>query len=88
VELAGGPDSEFVVIPTASEKDEVDLERESELFLKGFGVEEVTVLHTRDRAMADTETFVAPLKTARGRLVRGRPAMAAGRFLHGHAHPA
>ena len=26
----------------------------------------VTVLHTRDRAEADTETFVAPLKTARG----------------------
>ena len=26
----------------------------------------VTVLHTRDRAEADTEAFVAPLKTARG----------------------
>ena len=26
----------------------------------------VTVLHTRDRAVADTEAFVAPLKTARG----------------------
>ena len=26
----------------------------------------MTVLHTRDRAEADTEAFVAPLKTARG----------------------
>ncbi len=26
----------------------------------------VTVLHTRDRAVADTEAFAAPLKTARG----------------------
>jgi aminobenzoyl-glutamate utilization protein B len=66
VELAGGPESEFVVIPTASERDEVDEEREAEVFLRGFGVEEVTVLHTRDRAVADTEAFVAPLKTARG----------------------
>ena len=66
VELAGGPESQFVVIPTASERDEIDLERESERFIDGFGVEAVTVLHTRDRALADTEAFVAPLKTARG----------------------
>jgi aminobenzoyl-glutamate utilization protein B len=66
VELAGGPAAEFVVIPTASERDELDLKRESQLFIQGFGVEAVTVLHTRDRAVADTEAFVAPLKTARG----------------------
>ena len=31
-----------------------------------FGVKNVTVLHTRDRAEADTEEFVAPLKKAKG----------------------
>ena len=48
----------------------------------------VTVLHTRDRAEADTEAFVAPLEDGAGRLVRRRPAVAAGRRLHGHADPA
>ena len=41
-------------------------EREEETFIRRFGVKNVTVLHTRDRAEADTEAFVAPLKTARG----------------------
>ena len=68
VTLAGGPDAEIVLIPTAteSEPDTDDLERRSEAFERAFGVSHVTVLHTRDRAEADTEAFVAPLKTARG----------------------
>jgi cyanophycinase len=66
VELAGGPESEFVVIPTASESDPVDLDRARQRFVRTFGARKVTVLHTRDRAEADTEAFVAPLRTARG----------------------
>ncbi|MFI5457094.1 MAG: amidohydrolase [Isosphaerales bacterium] len=66
VALAGGPDSPFVLIPTASEADQVDLKKEEQVFARRFGVKKVTVLHTRDRALADTEAFVAPLKTARG----------------------
>jgi cyanophycinase len=68
VALAGGPDSEFVVIPTASETDPVDLKRARDRFARTFGVEieNVTVLHTRDRAEADSEEFVAPLKQAGG----------------------
>ena len=66
VALAGGADSEFVVIPTATESDDVDVETVKESFVKRFGVKNVTVVHTRDRAEADTEAFVAPLKTARG----------------------
>ncbi len=31
-----------------------------------FGVEQVTVLHTRDRAVADSESFVKPLESATG----------------------
>ena len=66
VALAGGPESEFVVIPTASETERIDTKRAAERFARTFGVEKVTVLHTRDRAEADTEEFVAPLKKAKG----------------------
>jgi cyanophycinase len=67
IALAGGPESPFVVIPTASESDPVDLDRVKLRFTRTFGVknENVSVLHTRDRAEADTEEFVAPLRTAR-----------------------
>ena len=66
VSLAGGPDSEFVLIPTASEQDPIDLTHARDVFAAEFGVRHVTVLHTRDRAEADTETFVDPLRMARG----------------------
>ena len=65
VALAGGPDAEFVVIPTANEVRGVNLGRIRDRFAKEFGVSHVTVLHTRDPAEADTEAFVTPLKTAR-----------------------
>ncbi len=65
IALAGGPESEFVVIPTASEIERVDTKRAGERFARTFGVKNVTVLHTRDRAEADTDEFVAPLKKAK-----------------------
>ncbi len=48
------------------QKDELDLKHEIGTLPRGFGVKYVTVLHTRDRAEADTEEFVAPLKKASG----------------------
>jgi aminobenzoyl-glutamate utilization protein B len=68
VALAGGQDAEYVLIPTATEAepDADDLERGRKRFAGAFGISHVTVLHTRDRAVADTEAFAAPLKTARG----------------------
>ncbi len=66
VALAGGPDAEFVLIPTADEVRAGSLQRTRDRFARAFGVSKVTVLHARDRAEADTEAFVAPLKTARG----------------------
>jgi cyanophycinase len=66
VDLAGGPESEFVVIPTATEADVFDTTRAGESFRRTFGLKKVTVLHTRDRAEADTDAFIAPLKTAKG----------------------
>ena len=66
VSLAGGPDAEIVMIPTANEVEQEDLEQVGKSFARNFGVTNVKVLHTRDRAEADTEAFVAPLETARG----------------------
>jgi cyanophycinase len=65
VTLAGGKDAEVVVIPTAAENDPVDAKRVAEGFTRSFGFKNVTVLHTRDRAEADSEGFVAPLKKAK-----------------------
>jgi aminobenzoyl-glutamate utilization protein B len=68
VMLAGGPDAEYVLIPTAteSEPDADDLERRQLEFERDFGVSHVTVLHTRDRVVADTAAFASPLEKARG----------------------
>jgi aminobenzoyl-glutamate utilization protein B len=66
IALAGGPDAVFVLIPTAAEGDDIKLDREAATFTQHFGARKVTVLHTRDRAIADSQEFVAPLRSARG----------------------
>jgi cyanophycinase len=63
IALAGGKDAEFVWIPTAGDGDpKVD---PATTFLGKAGVKHITVLHTRDRKVADSEEFVRPLLTAR-----------------------
>ncbi len=71
VALAGGPEAKFVVIPTASEEQQIDLARQRENFLKTFGVKDAVVLHTTDRKLADSKAFVAPLKHATGVWIPG-----------------
>jgi len=67
IELAGGPDAPIVIIPTASEDDE-----HYDNYWSGLkqwrenGARNLTVLHTRDRKVADSEAFVKAIKTARG----------------------
>ncbi len=65
VALAGGPDANFVYIPTAAE-DQALNRRTGDESPKLFGLKNVTVLHTRDRNEANTEKFVAPLRKANG----------------------
>jgi cyanophycinase len=77
VTLAGGKDADVVVIPTAAENDPVDAKRVAEGFSRSFGFKNVTVIHTRDRAEADSEGFVAPLKKARAVWFNGGPAPSA-----------
>lgn len=66
VSLAGGPDANFVFIPTAASDSMIDLAHDGEKFAKKYGVKHVTVLHTRDRKVANSEKFVEPLRHAMG----------------------
>jgi cyanophycinase len=82
VALAGGPGANFVYIPTASSGIKLDsgliytppdtdepapntAEFERAL-AEMYGVNRITVLHTRSRATADSESFVARLRQADG----------------------
>jgi cyanophycinase len=64
IALAGGPDANFVYIPTAAEDRALNLGGAESPRL--FGLKNVTVLHTRDRAEANSEKFAAPLRKANG----------------------
>jgi len=63
--LAGGKDAPLVVIPTAGGQDEYAADWSGIKMFTDFGVTNITVLHTRDRAVADSEAFVRPITTAR-----------------------
>ncbi len=68
MELAGGPDAPIVVIPTALTSDilePADLEQFRNSFIRR-GFKNVTVLHTRDRKVANSAAFYEPLKSASG----------------------
>jgi cyanophycinase len=62
---AGGPEAPIVVIPTANE-DPVPTDPIEARLLRKAGARNVQMLHTRSRAAANTEKFLAPLRTAKG----------------------
>jgi cyanophycinase len=70
VDLAGGADANFVLIPTA-QGGEIDLERARNGFSQSFGLAHVTVLHTRDPKLADSAEFAKPLREASGVWIEG-----------------
>src|SRR5918993_4985146 len=67
IDLAGGSEAPIVIIPTAGEADD-----EYDQFWSGLkqwrqnGAKNITVMHTRDRKVADSEAFVKPIREARG----------------------
>lgn len=71
VELAGGPDANFVMIPTAQSDSAINLEQAQKFFAASFGLTHVTVLHTRDRKLADSPEFIEPLRHATGVWIEG-----------------
>src|SRR5690348_13245739 len=68
-DLAGGPDAPVVVIPTANDPEPTA--KDVSDFKKRFGMTNVTLLHTRKKEEANSESFVAPLKKARGVFIPG-----------------
>ncbi len=64
IELAGGPDAPIVMIPTAGGGQEYDRFYGGLDAWREAGARNLIVLHTTDPKVADTDAFVAPLKTA------------------------
>jgi len=70
IELAGGPDAKFVIVPTAggnkTRDGEVRIYQEEEIIKpwKERGLKNVRMLHTHDPKVADTEQFVQFLREA------------------------
>jgi cyanophycinase len=66
IELAGGPENDLVVIPTAAGRDSYDQDAGIADRLRGLGAENVVVWHTNDRTQADDSEFTKPLAEAGG----------------------
>lgn len=64
IALAGGPEALIIVVPTAGGAATYGAETPSSRSLKAAGARNVLVLHTIDRAVADADSFVAPIKRA------------------------
>ena len=70
IQLAGGPDSKFVIVPTAGGNKTADGQirvYNEETVLASWkrrGLKNVKMLHTHDPKVADTEDFVKPLREA------------------------
>jgi cyanophycinase len=66
IQLAGGKDSPIVVIPTAAGRDTYDNDAGGAANFRKHGCTNVTVIHTNDKAVANSENFVKPLLNAKG----------------------
>ncbi|PWV99469.1 cyanophycinase [Paenibacillus cellulosilyticus] len=87
IELAGGPDRSIVVIPTAQEEVDVTKKGHEISAFEEAGVHNITVLHTNDRELADTEDFTAPLRSADAVwFTGGRQWRLADAYLHTEVH--
>ena len=70
IQIAGGPDAKFVIVPTAggnkTQDGQIRAYKEEEVIAswKRRGLKNVTMLHTHDPKVADTEEFVKHLREA------------------------
>lgn len=87
--LAGGPEAPIVVIPTAGGGDDYGPYWAGLAPFREAGARRLTVLHTYDPAVANTDAFVAPLREARGVwFTGGRQWRLADAYLHTKVHDA
>jgi cyanophycinase len=71
IALAGGKAAHIVVIPTAAIQSSADWRLLPQYCATIFAGMKCTVMHTTDRAVADSPKFVAPLKDATGVYLEG-----------------
>jgi cyanophycinase len=105
VDIAGGAQARIVVIPTAPSairfgddnvilnpdwpRDRKEWGQYHDYLKRWFGVDRVDVIHTRDRDEANTEAFVAPLRSATGvYLTPGNSGRLADAYLGTRTHTA
>ena len=87
IDLAGGADAPIVIVPTAGDADAYDAYWSGLRQFRDNGARNLTVLHTRDPKVADSEAFVRPLTTARGVFFTGgRQWRLADAYLDTRAH--
>jgi cyanophycinase len=66
IELAGGPDALIVDVPTAGGDSTYPADWRGKRGLEAAGARNVVVLHTKDRAVADADSFAAIVRRAGG----------------------
>ncbi len=75
VALAGGPDANIVFIPTALSDEEMTAQGffrgQGKGLARSWGINHITMLHTRDKARANSEYFIDALRKASGVLIWG-----------------
>lgn len=73
LDLAGGADAPIVVIPTAGGDPDSAYSQSCRCadVLRRAGARRITILHTYDRRIADSDSFVAVLRQARGVWIPG-----------------
>jgi cyanophycinase len=64
IELAGGPEAAIIVIPTAGGRDNYNENSGGADRLRKYGATNVTVLHTNDKSVANSDDFLQPLIAA------------------------
>jgi len=72
IELAGGADrARIVVIPTAGENDTYPQDWSGAEMFRRAGLQNITILHTRDRDEANAEAFTSAIRSATGIWIAG-----------------
>jgi cyanophycinase len=77
VELAGGPDANFVLIPTALSDEQIEkggfFSGQGRGWARSWGIHDghVAMLHSRDKARANSDSFIDPLRKASGVWIMG-----------------
>ena len=87
IDLAGGESARIVMIPTAGSDEHYDDRWNGLQRLKPFNPARLSVLHTRDRNTANSESFTASLRSATGVWFSGgRQWRLADAYLHTRVH--